>query len=475
MSLLNGLPWELLWLALYSSCAIWAVVHALLHAQDARAAWGWMAVCLLFPFIGAVLYYLIGVNRMPHHTLRPAYDPPPSSGDAALLPEDPLNDTPLRSLARTGGAVGGSPLVGGNRFRPRVNGEQAYPDMLAAIEQAQHSIDLMTYIFVGDELGRRFVDALAAAQRRGVAVRVLLDGVSDWVYWPRASRLLRRSGVRWAAFNPVRLWPPMLHVNLRNHRKLLVIDGIRAFSGGMNIAGYHLMEGTARNRVADLHFDMQGPLVEQLSAVFAADWAFATGGEVEMVRPQGPYPSGGRGISRVLIDGPDDQRDPITLVLLAALASATRRVCIITPYFVPPQSLLSALQSAVFRGVAVQLLLPARSNHRAVDRATRHLLVSLMDNGVQVAYQPPPFVHTKLLLVDTGYVQFGSANLDARSLRLNFELNVEAYDDALAETLQQHFDDALAASTPVNLEKLKQRRLHERLRDAVFWLFSPYL
>lgn len=478
MTLFNGIPWELIWFLLYSSGAIWAVLHAVLHAQDARAAWGWMAICLLFPFIGAVLYYLLGVNRIRKHTQRPSFGGLRASSIAssdALLPEDQLNDTPLRSLARTGAAMGGSPLVAGNRFRPLINGEEAYPAMLEAIANARHSIDLMAYIFLADGLGRQFIEALAAAKQRGVMVRVLLDGVSDLVYWPRASWRLRRAKLRWAAFNPIRFWPPMLHVNLRNHRKLLVVDGERAFSGGMNIADYHHVTRQSKKRVVDLHFEIEGPVVEQLAAVFAADWVFTTGEDEHVNRALTPLATTGSGISRVLVDGPDDQRDPITLVLLAAMASATRRICIVTPYFLPPQTLMSAMQSAALRGVKVDVLLPHRSNHRSVDRATRHLLGPLLENGVQVAQQPAPFAHTKLFLVDGRYVQFGSANLDARSLRLNFEMNVEAFDDVLATDLEAYFDRLLANSMPVSLARLRSRTLPERLRDAFFWLFSHYL
>lgn len=467
MNALNGVPWEWLWLLVYSGAAVTAMLHALLHAQDARAAWGWMAVCLLFPFIGAVLYYVLGINR-----IRPVAGGRQPPEAAALLPEDRLDDTPLRGLARIGTTMSGRALTPGNRIEPLENGENAYPAMRAAIEAAQHRVDLMTYIFVADDEGRRFIEALAAAHRRGVQVRVLVDGVADLIYWPRASRALKRAGVPHARFHPLRLWPPMLHANLRNHRKLLVVDGEQAFTGGMNIAAYHRLDGQHRKPVADLHFAVSGPLVAELAEVFEDDWQRATGQRAPALPAPPPK---GEAIARVLTDGPDDPRDPVTLVLLSAIGAATRRICAMTPYFLPPHTVLAALQAAALRGVQVHLLLPARSNHRSVDHASRHLLPALLACGVRVAYQGPPFVHTKLLVVDGHYVQFGSANLDARSLRLNFELNVEVFDDGLARRLEAFFDRAWHNARPERLEALEGRPLAPKLRDAAYWLFSPYL
>lgn len=467
-----------LWVVFYVLAAMTAAGHALLHKRDPRSAWGWIAVCWLFPLGGAALYWLFGINRVERYALEVSdrarrMITRDSMTYESGLPSDIVASASYRELERAGATAGGNPLVGGNRVEPLYNGDQAYPAMLDAIAAARDSIYLATYIYSDDEAGRRFTAALEQACRRGVRVRVLLDGVSDFFYHPRASRMLASHHVPYSLFLPLRLWPPRLHINLRNHRKLLLVDGEIAFTGGMNVAEYHILKGRSARPVADLQFRICGPLVGQLESVFRADWCFAAG-EV-LPASAASIINAGSAACRAIIDGPDNQREPFMLVLMAALATAHRSVCIITPYFMPPAPIVAALQATVMRGIEVNILLPLASDQPWIDSATRHALPPLLRHQVRLHYGLAPFAHTKLLLVDDEYVQFGSANLDVRSLRLNFELNVEAYDRPLAATLRQYFESQLLNARRVGAEELDRRRLPERLRDAFCWLFSPYM
>lgn len=470
-----------LWLALVGLIDLLTIGHALLNKRDPRAAWGWIAVCALFPLAGAVLYVLFGVNRVQTRARRLGLK---TSRDLArdpsrLRPEDDEQGSAqlpgnLRALAHTGLGLSGLPLLPGNRIEPLHNGEAAYPRMLAAIDAATESVALATYLFDTDRVGHAFIDALARAARRGVRVRCLVDGLGERYSWTRASTLLRRAGVSVVRFNPLRLLPPSLHTNLRNHRKLLLIDGRLAFTGGMNISQRHLANDLDNpRRVRDLHFQIEGPLLDQLQRAFAEDWRYAAdeawGFPVPVTEPLGPS------LCRVITDGPNEDLDHLRLVLLAAINAAQQRVAIMTPYFLPTVDLVTALQAAALRGVDTCLILPEQGDSRIVRWATEHMYGPLMERGVQIHLQPPPFTHTKLLLVDDCYVQFGSANLDPRSLRLNFELNVEAYDPALNAQLAQHFEDIRRQSSPVVAEDLAERGLGPRLRSALCWLFSPYL
>src|SRR5690606_7743 len=233
-----------------------AAAHALLNKRRPQAAFAWIAVSLTLPFVGALLYYLFGINRV--------------ESRARLLRGTTAAKAPL--------APDAFPLVDGNRVEPLRNGEEAYPAMLAAIRGAEHSVRLSTYIFGTRGVGGEFIDALADARKRGVDVRVLLDGIGELYSWPRAGLELRRRGIRAARFLPPRLIPPALRINLRNHRKILVVDHAVAFTGGMNIDVRHLVADPARKRpVVDLHFRLAGPAVAHLEAVFASDWRFATG------------------------------------------------------------------------------------------------------------------------------------------------------------------------------------------------------
>lgn len=462
-------------LACYIVAAVYAAGHALLHKRDPRAAWGWIAVCWLFPLAGAVLYYLLGVNRIETKALRVFGKELPHQPQASpdtpprIAGTDPVE---VRELVRLGWAMSARRLVAGNCIEPLHNGDQAYPAMLEAIAAAQKTVHLSSYIFRGDAAGKRFAVALASAHSRGVEVRVLLDGLGDFAYWPRGSGLLRRHGLKPALFLPLRIWPPMLHANLRNHRKLLVIDSKLAFTGGMNIQQGHVPGPDGLPKITDLHFSVEGPLARQMDEVFLADWSFASGQEAPEVRPCG---DSGDHVSRVITEGPNEDLERLSMVLIGALATAHERVWIMTPYFLPPAPLVSALQSAALRGVDVSIVIPARSDQPWMKWAAQHTLRHLLERQVKVYLRPPPFAHTKLILMDDWYTQFGSANLDTRSLRLNFELMVESYGRPLARQLAEHFSQVRDASEAVTVEQLARRRFPARLRDALCWLFSPYL
>lgn len=456
----------------YALSALATTGHALLHKRDPRSAWAWVTAGWLFPLGGPLFYFWFGINRIERRAQRvmgPAPIPPLPGREP--MPEVPGMPVEVRELVRTGRLLSGQPLLAGNTVVPLYSGEQAYPDMLAAIAAARRTIWLETYIYDADEVGTQFAEALGAAQARGVQVRVLLDGIGHLSWRTPAGALLERHGVTYAKFLPPRWWPPMLHVNLRNHHKLMTVDGQVAYLGGMNISDRHY-EKRAADPVADVHFRVEGPILAQLEAVFADTWRFAAGETLALSPAPAPR---GTTFCRAITDGPNDAVDRLQLVLLAAIANAHRRICIMTPYFIPTPELSGALQSAALRGVRVEIVLPRRSDQWWADAATRRWLTQLVGRSMKVYFRPAPFAHTKLFLLDDYYALVGSANLDPRSLRLNFELQLEAYDAAFVRTLQGHFDEVKARCDEVTEEWLQRRPLLARLRDAVFWLFSPYL
>ncbi|MCP3978264.1 MAG: cardiolipin synthase [bacterium] len=458
--------------------AVLAAGHALLNKRDPRAALGWIVTAVVFPVLGPTLYFVFGINRV--FTRAKALhrnSASPTAEDASHGPAASRDFLPTEfaTLARISDAVSRWPLVAGNHVDVLHNGEQAYPPMLQAIDEAQQSVYLITYIFETNETGRKFVDALTRAKDRGVDVRVIVDGVGENYSWPRVSRLLQARNVRVARFIPPRLIPPSLHVNLRTHRKLLVVDGRTAFTGGMNIGDRHLAARVVNpDRVVDVHFRCSGPVVRQLQHVFFEDWAFVTG-EQELPPNSTPVPEDGTALCRTIVDGPNEDLDRLTRIIEGALSAARRSIRIMTPYFIPPRGLIGALQAAALRGVDVRIVLPGKSNLPYVDWASRNMLWELLEHGVRIYYQPPPFVHSKLLIVDDHYVEIGSANIDPRSLRLNFELIVEIYDRGFASTVVAHFDEVRGRSREVSLGQMDSRPLPIRLRDAAAWLFSPYL
>jgi cardiolipin synthase len=454
--------------------------HVILHKRDARAAIGWVGLVWLVPGLGALIYAGFGVNRLRRRAIGLRRPPPGSTSTGTLRARPPQADLAaahpgLVALARLGERVGRRPLLAGNRVTPLCNGEQAYPAMLQAIEGATGSVCLSSFIFSADVIGRRFVAALVAAARRGVAVRVLVDAAGVRYSWPPIHRVLGRAGVPVARFLPITSGRGLAFFNLRNHRKILVADGRVAFCGGMNVRDRHVVSSGSRWPTRDVQFRLEGPVVGQVQEAFAEDWAFVTREVLEGPAWHPALEDAGSTAARVLTGGPDDDFEVTRNVLLGAISAATESVAIVTPYFLPDQAMIGALAVAALRGVRVDIVLPAHGNIPLVRWATPALLWQVLAPGCRVFLSPAPFDHAKLLVVDRSWTMFGSTNWDPRSLRLNFELDVECYDPALAAAVDDLVAERRSASRRVTLAEMNGRPLAVKLRDGVARLFSPYL
>ncbi|MDM9650617.1 cardiolipin synthase [Pseudomonas sp. CW003PS] len=473
----NGLTWAATLVSL--TVAIPTAGHAVIYKRDPRSATLWVLLIALLPLGGSLLYVLFGINRYQRRARRlfPGADYPAVRQDLSpTMPE--AVSPPLAGLAHLVGRATGQSLTGGNRIEPLVDGEQAYPAMLAAIESARYSVALASYIFDSQGIGAQFVDALRRAHERGVQVRVLIDDVyARWT--PRSAyRALQRAGVPVATFNPT-LIPARLHAaHLRNHRKLLVIDGETGFTGGMNIFSTYWRPDAPGQACHDLHFRLRGPVVEHLMRSFTDDWCDTTGERLSKgfwgeppVTADEPGTSWARGIEA----GPDEALDRMRWTFMGALSAAKHSVRIWTPYFVPDQPMIAALSTAALRGVRIDVLTPANGDHPTVQWAARAHYWQVLEHGVRIFERPGPFDHSKLMLVDGAWCCLGSANWDARSLRLNFEFNVEVYDTALSTRLSSLFDAARDASGEISAKALRARPLAIRLRDGLARLFTPIL
>ena len=458
---------------------VFTSMHVLLNKRDARSASAWIGMTWLAPpFFGPVLYYLFGVNRI-HRRAKKLISANPGIAAAprtraAAHPALPAQFGDLAPLVRVGNRVNARPLLAGNAVEPLLNGDNAYPAMLEAIAGARHSATVCSFIFDNDSVGVEFAQALGSAQRRGVAVRVLVDAVGARYSIPSIFRPLREAGVPCAAFLPVVPWRAQL-VNLRNHRKLMVVDGQTAFTGGMNLRQDHWLSRTGGPPIQDIHFRLRGPIVAALQETFTADWEFATGERLEGAPWFEPCPPTGSVHARAVPDGPEPEAEHIHGLLLGALAAARRSVLVMTPYFVPDASLVAALNTAALRGAEVHILLPGKNNLPWVQWASQAMLWQVLSYGCRVWLAPPPFDHGKLMVVDGAWSLFGSANWDVRSLRLNFELNVECFDAGLAGKLETIFQEKQARAREVTFSEVERRPLPVRLRDGFAHLFAPYL
>ncbi len=455
-----------------------ASVHALLNKRDTRAATIWISIVWTLPVLGSILYLALGVNRIRRRAVRLGVH----KTFSRPVPEDfgepePAGAEHLKHIACVVSRFTSQPLTTGNKIEPLVNGDAAFPAMLTAIHSAKSSISLCSYIFDNDLSGRKFITALQQAVARGVDVRVLVDAAGTRYSWPPITWHLRAAGIPFAKFLPASLLTPwrVATMNLRNHRKSLIIDGHTAFTGGMNIRHGNVLSENTNSPVRDLHFLVTGPVVASLQETFANDWAFTTREMLDGERWFPELTDAGNIIARVIPDGPDGDFENARWTLLSALAEAQTSVKIVTPYFLPDATIIAALNLAALRGVQVDILLPAKSNLPFVHWASRALWWQVLERGCRIWLTPPPFDHSKLMIVDRHWVLLGSANWDARSLRLNFELNVECYGREFAEAMEQVISTKLSGAKEVTLAEADGRSMPVKLLDAGARLFSPYL
>ena len=463
--------------------ALAASSHVVLHKSDARAATAWVGLIWLVPFLGAILYVFLGINRIQrrakvlksgatHYSV--SLDEAPRS-PADLDRELGSDRARLIELARVVANVTQRPLLVGNRVDRLVDGDEAYPAMLEAIRGARESISFVSYIFESEGVGREFVDALAEACARGVEVRVLIDDVGSRYARPRIDRVLRKRGVPVAKFLPALLPRSFTHFNLRNHCKILVADGRVGFTGGMNIRQGCVLASNPKHPTKDLHFRVVGPVVTHLQDAFARDWTFTTGEKLAgslwfpELAPQGEM------LARGITDGPDRDIDKLHWVFLAAVGAARRSIRIMTPYFLPDRVLLKALHLAAQRGVEVDIIVPEMGNLPVVRWAMWDHHRQVLRDGIRLWLSPAPFDHSKLFVVDGYWSSIGSSNWDPRSLRLNFEFNIECYDDTLGAILEEHVQHRLQDARLLTPEELDGRSMFQKVRDGTARLMTPYL
>jgi len=463
--------------------SVLATIHIAMTKQDVKSAIGWVAVVIFSPLLGATFYLFAGINRIRQERVlaqREMAEHELAVMDRLIVQDlAEYADPYLDALRVLGDNVCRNELLKGNRVELLCTGDETYPAMLEAIASAERCIALQSYIFDHDPIGIKIAQALIDAQRRGVQVRVLIDAIGAKYSRPPITRMLKAAGVPVARFLPTAIGLRLVYANLRSHRKLLVVDGSLALAGGMNIRSGFMTAFAGEGRANDTHFRLEGPVSRQLMDSFAHDWQFTTGESLktapwfdtmprELVS-QDPTPV------RVVPSGPDKTMGSNQGMILGALSVARRRVRIQSPYFLPDVVLMGALVTAARRGVIVDVLIPGHNNLKLVSAAMEAQLELLVKGGVRVWRTSGAFDHSKLLTIDNQWSYVGSSNIDPRSLRLNFELDLEVFSRSLAQQLGQRIDAKMEKATLVTLAELQATPFWLRLRNRLIWLVSPYL
>lgn len=464
--------------------ALVASAHATLNRPSPRSGVIWILVLCFVPALGVATYLTIGLDRVrarralikgrARDELRNTYPDLPALTSVRNIHRIETDD-PLADVHAVAQRLSQRALLGDNDFKLLRNGEETFPAMLADIAAAKHTVNCFSYAFGDDEVGQRFVDAFAEAAARGVEVRLSYDAAGSVGTSNRFFAKVRARGIRVVPFFPLNPLARRAQLYLRNHRKLLIIDGQTAYFGGTNLTVHHLAESDRSDRCLDLHVRALGPIVQQLQEVFVEDWFYAAGEELLTFGHFPDLPDRGSSVGRVVTGGPDHEYEHIQLLFFQAISSARESVRIATPYFIPGTALLLALRSAALRGVDVRLYLPGKNDHPMIRRASYAWLPRILSAGVKVFEQPPPFVHTKALMVDGNWALLGSANMDPRSFQLNYEVVVEISRSQLLSDLDDWLNEAERRSERVTLEALTSRGWLSRLVDHGAALFSPLM
>lgn len=469
------------WLGWVHLCAVLATVPVvLLSRKSPQGKLGWLLALVALPWLGLVLYWGLGRDWLHRRVLRLRH-----ARTASLEPTDRVLDAArlqVQASHAAGRALGVAPELvlaaqsegvcapyPGNEVLALADGPAVFAAAREALAGARDHIHVLTYIFRDDRTGRGVRDLLVQAARRGVQVRVLFDALGTYGTSRRFFRPLVEAGGQVASFLPLGKGLRNLRVNLRNHRKILVVDGHTAFTGGMNVADEYATADGWR----DVHARVRGPAALGLQRVFVEDWHFATGDLLDAPRWFPEVAPAGEALVQVLASGPDLASPVIETTFFAAIAAARERVDILTPYFVPSEGLEAALADASRRGRRVRVVLPQRPDHRIVGLAADTVVPRLMEEGVEF-WASPRMLHGKVMAVDDAWATLGSANMDTRSLRLNFEVNI-AFPHAptarrLREVIDLHLRDCRRL-VPADY----RFGLGGRLLRGVAGLFAPVL
>jgi cardiolipin synthase len=480
---------------LHFALSLAVCLHLLSKPRDARTSLLWIFFTTAIPGFGPLAYLLFGINTIPSKGWQKQYSDSTfqKRQKQKIRNDHPLatmhaHKTPLTSAADNEAVVtfnrvldqlsGDHPLLGGNDVQMNDTAELALEEMFIAIRSARKHIHLATYIFNDDRIGKRLMALLIERARSGVQVRVLYDafgsaGANLRLFFWRHRRVPNLNIIGYSQANMLKR---KFQLNLRNHRKLLIIDGALAFTGGVNFLDVYLPHDGQPGTI-DYHFKIRGPVVFELQYTFLRDWYYMTDEPPEKLLDKTYFPNPehvGDLAVRLQNSGPTrDETGAALDTFFAAINLARKQILIVTPYFVPPESLILALRMAAFRGVEVKVLVPSVNNHPALRFASRALYSQLLTAGVRIYERQPPFIHAKAAIFDDTVAVIGSVNFDPRSLLLNYETNLVVFNDAFAERVKGAILNDLSQAQEILYAEWCRRPKLTQLVENFFNLFHP--
>jgi cardiolipin synthase len=473
-----------------------AACHAILNTRTSQGAIAWAVSLVAMPYLTLVPYLFLGrskfagyadARRVENELLRTHAHPPQwdKLASSVELPAHALGGRLVHSLTR----LGGMPFLPGNAVRTLVNGTATFEAIFDAIEHARHYIIVQFFIVRDDALGEMFKEALIAKARQGVRVYFLYDSIGSFDLPHRYVASLRAGGVDTHPFATNRLFVNRLQLNFRNHRKIVSVDGERAFVGGHNVGVEYLGAKPPLSPWRDTHIEVRGPAVASIQFVFTEDWYWATQQLPQLDVPPMSADSTNASLAAsatppapnhdmhclVVPSGPADKQETCSLFFVEAINAARERIWITTPYLIPDEAVFSALRLAALRGVDVRIMIPSRRDHVVVFEASKLYAYDSLRAGIRIFRYQPGFLHQKVVLIDSVAAAVGSANLDNRSFRLNFEIMVVTVDQSFAKEVEAMLLDDFAQSREIDRNEYRQASAVRRVLMHVARLFSPIL
>ncbi len=484
------LNWLLISELLYLIVLVIVCVHIIYETSSTAKTLAYLLLTIFFPLFGIFFYFSFGIN----YRKRELYSKKIINDDNLWkqIKQDIYtysvqtyfntseSSRPNRHLAKYLSNEM-SPLTPGNTARLLINGEEKFPAVIQALEEARDHIHIEYYIYENDKIGQIIEEILIRKAKQGVCVRFIYDDFGSRGIRNNIVKRLRNAGIDTYPFYKISLIRMVNHLNYRNHRKIIIIDGKKAFVGGINVSDKYINEPSTGNNVfwRDTHLVLEGPGVYYLQYLFICDWNFCSGKALENIKHYFPDLNGdnppGNKIIQIAASGPDSINPTILYSLLYAVYQAQEEILITTPYFIPDQSLMDALMVAALAGVSVQLLVPEKSDSRLVGLAACSYYADLLSAGVKIFFYRKGFVHAKTLVVDKKLAVIGTANMDVRSFDLNFEVNAIVYDDELATSLAHVFDADIKDAIILDRSTWSNRSILRKFLEKIARLVSPLL
>ena len=465
-------------MVLYVLTVLAVIVVVLSENRNPVKSMAWVLVLVLLPIVGLVIYLIFGrslrgmklISRSHLRELKRMNDFP-----EAIEMEKDLSDN-SRQLISLVNKLTEPHLFQGNDVTVFTNGKDKFETLLNDIEQAQEYVHVQYFILENDSTGRRLIELLERKAREGVQVRVLYDYVGSFYVRPKVLKQMRAAGIEVHPFMELTLTQFLFRVNWRNHRKIVVIDGNVGYIGGMNIADRYVVGTKTELPWRDTHLRIAGEAVAALQYSFAIDWDFTTRELLtNQVMHYSQPPTSPDHLVQMVSSGPTGRWNNISFVFLKAVTLAKHSLYIQTPYFLPSDSLLKAMQSAALAGIDVKLMIPRRPDSIMLHYATGSYIKECLQAGIKIYFYEPSMMHAKVVIVDDEFVTTGSTNFDFRSFEHNFEFNALIYSKELNSKMKAIFEEDLAQCSAVRLGKWKQRPLLQKALESVVRLMSPIL